>query len=400
MPVEGSVAPSLSLSLKPREESRLLGGHPWIFSNELAAVPKTIPPGTLAVLRGSAGALLGMGFFNPRSLIAFRLLTREPVRVDAAFFRERLQRCADYRRRHLGEVRSCRLVFGESDGLPGLVVDRYEDVLVVQVLAAGMELQLDAIGEALNEVFHPQGILLKNDHPTRALEGLTSYTRVLSGEVPDRVMIEEGGLKFLVALAGGQKTGFYFDQRENRALLQTYCKGRNVLDLHCYVGAFSLRAAQAGAARVIGVDSSEAALELARENAKLNGLERCVFEAGDAEEFLAGFSDTRRELRPDLLLLDPPSLVPSKKVLAKALRAYERMNSNALRCLGRGGLLATSTCSHHVSRELFVSMLRGAASKAQKSSRLIELRGPGKDHPVLLSMPETEYLNFALVEVG
>lgn len=390
----------LRLKLKPREEDRLLAGHQWVFSNELEEVPQA-EPGTAAVVETHSGRVLGTGFFNPKSLIAFRLLSRSPAAFDAEFFRARLEEALAFRRRHLGEARSFRLAFGESDGLPGLVADKLEDVVVLQVLAAGIERRLEAVLEALQAVVRPAGVYLRGDHPSRALEGLPSESRVLWGKVPERVTIEEGGLRYLASPMEGQKTGFYFDQRDNRAFLAPYCRGRTVLDFFCFSGAFALTAARHGAAKVLGLDSSEAAVELARENARLNGLaDRCEFDEGDAEQVVEAFARSRQSLEPDLIVLDPPSYAPSRRHLPKALRAYARLNANALRALQRGGLLATATCSHHVSREDFLGMLRQAAAKAGRRTRLIELRGQAKDHPVLLSMPETEYLHFALLEVG
>jgi len=392
---------TIDLTLKPGEERRLLAGHAWVFSNELQALPATVEPGTLALLHTSRGRCLGVGFFNPKSLIAFRLLSREPAPVDAGFFKDRLERCLYVRRRHLGKAVSFRAVFGEADGLPGLVVDKYEEHLVVQVLGAGIEARLNAVRDALLEVFSPTSILLRNDHASRGLEGLQRYVKPLYGDVPEKVFIEENGLKFAVTPAAGQKTGFFFDQRENRAALIPYVKHRTVLDLYCYSGAFSVLAAKHGAARVFGMDSSEAAIALADENAGLNGVsDVCAFEAGDADEVLASFAAARREMRPDLVILDPPGLVPSKKHKRKALRTYARLNANAFRCLTKGGLVATSSCSHHLSREDFIACLREAAGKAQKRVHLLELRGQAKDHPILLTMPETEYLHFALLEVG
>lgn len=389
------------MTLKPGEEDRLNRGHQWVFSNELAAVPKGVPPGTLAVLSSSRGKTMGVGFYNPNSLIAWRLLAREPRPVDRDFFKDRLQNALDRRRRWLGEARSFRLAFGESDGLPGLVVDKYEDCLVLEVLSAGMERRLDDVVGALDELVKPAAVHARNEHPARQLEGLPSESRTLAGTLPERVVIEEDGLKFVVALKGGQKTGFYFDQRDNRRAAAALAKGRNVLDLHTYTGSFALYAARAGALRVVAVDSSGPALELARENAKLNGLEsKVLFEEGDAEGILDEFSSARRQLMPDMVLLDPPSLVPSRKHLPQALKAYARMNANAFRLVLGGGLVVSSTCSHHVSRESFVEVLREAAGKAQKTARLLELRGAAKDHPVLLTMPETEYLHCALVEIS
>lgn len=391
----------VQLTLKPNEEDRLNRGHLWVFSNELAAVPKTVPPGSLAVLASSKGKTLGVGFFNPNSLIAFRLLAREPRPVDRDFFRDRLRGALERRKRWLGDARSFRLCFGESDGLPGLVVDKYEDCLVLEVLSAGIELRLELVVAALDELLKPRAVYVRNEHPARALEGLSGPSRTLAGTLPETVVIEEDGLKFLVGLGKGQKTGFYFDQRDNRKVAASLAKGRNVLDLYCYSGAFALYAARAGALRVVAVDSSGPALELARESAKLNGLEgKVLFEEGDAENILEEFSTARRQLMPDMVLVDPPSLVPSRKHLPQALKAYSRLNANAFRLLSGEGIVMSSTCSHHVSREAFVDVLRDAAGKSQKTARLLELRGAAKDHPVLLTMPETEYLHCAVVEIS
>ena len=393
-------AEALSLTLKPREEDRLLAGHLWVFSNELKEVPKA-EPGAVASLSTAGGRRLGLGFYNPHSLIAFRFLTRRPEAVDAEFFHGRLKAALALREARVSGERSFRLCFGESDGLPGLVADKYEDIVVLQVLAAGMERKLPEILLALERLLQPKGVLLKNDHPARALEGLPLEAKAGAGDVPQRVVIEEAGLKYVVALGGGsQKTGFYFDQRENRGFLAPLFKGRTVLDLYSFSGAFGLTAAKHGAARVLGLDSSAPAVELARENAKLNGLAgSCEFDEGDAGEVLEAFAGGGQEAKPDFILLDPPSFVHLKKHLSPALRAYSKLNCAALRCLGSGGLLATSTCSHHVSREDFLGMLRAAAAKAQKPCRFLALRGQAQDHPVLLAMPETEYLHFALLEV-
>ncbi|MFA6316041.1 MAG: class I SAM-dependent rRNA methyltransferase [Elusimicrobiota bacterium] len=398
--------PLKRIILAPNRDKRILSGHQWAFSNEVAmpkaagGLPPVPPPeaGEVVELAAASGRPLGIGFYHPNSLIAWRFLSRERVEIDAGFYRERLERALEARTRLVPGESSYRLAFSESDGLPGLTIDRYGDYLVLQVLCAGMEARLDAIREALESLFHPAGIYLKNDHRTRALEGLAAECRVLCGEVPPRVEITEGGLKFSVPVTEGQKTGFYFDQRENRAFLKPFWKGRRVLDLHCYIGAFSIHAAANGAAVVFGVDSSGPAIELAKLNAKANGVS-AEFREGDAEEALAAFATGAKSERPDLVLLDPPSLAPSKKVLPRALRAYVRMNARALKVLSRGGLLATSTCSHHVTREMFLGILREAQAKVGRSTRLIALRGQAADHPVLLSMPETEYLNFALLEV-
>ena len=231
------IEPTVELILKPGEEGRLLRGHLWVFSNELRAVPDA-EPGTLALARSAQGKVLGIGFFNPKSLISFRLLSRSPDPVTKEFFRRRLDAALALRKRLYGAERSFRMCFGESDGLPGLVADKYEDRLVLQILAAGMERMLPLVQEALMELVSPKGIFLSNDHPARRLEGLPAESRVLWGEVPDRVRFEEEGISYVASIAAGQKTGFYFDQRENRLALAPFFKGRVVLDLFCYCGGF------------------------------------------------------------------------------------------------------------------------------------------------------------------
>jgi len=397
------IKPLARVILNPRQEDRLLAGHSWVFSNEIKDVLAEDEPkaGDLALVVTASGHELGLAFYNPNSLIAARMLTRSPKEpIDAGFFRKRLADAIAYRERVCPGENAYRLCFGESDGLPGLVVDRYGSVLVLQVLSAGIERRLDLVQSALDELLQPKGIYLKNDHRQRSLEGLPLECRTLSGSVPERVPIVEGGLRFLAPLGEGQKTGHYFDQRDNRAYLRPFFAGRSVLDLYCYTGGFALNAAKAGAKRVLAIDSSGPALTLARENAKLNGAEGVVsFDEGDAEQMLESFAANASPFKPDFIVLDPPSLVPSKKHLPKALRLYAKLNAQALKALPRGGLLATATCSHHVSREDFVLMLRAAQTRAQRPVRLVALRAQAADHPILLAMPETEYLHFALLEV-
>ena len=387
----------LQVKLKPGQDKRVLGGHLWVFSNEIAAAPQAKAGDVVSVV-ASNGRPIGTALYHPNSLIACRMLAFETVEVDQAFFHKRLAAAIAYRERVRPGETSYRLCFGESDGLPGLVIDRYGGVLVLQVLSAGMEARLPEISGALEELLKPQGIYLKNDHRARALEGLPAECRTLSGSVPERVQISEGGLRFWTPLAEGQKTGFYFDQAENRSFLRPYFKDRVVVDLYCYTGAFAVNAAKFGAKAVLAVDSSGPAIALAKENAQLNGVE-VSFEEDDAEEALRSFAEGTQPFKPDMILLDPPSLVPAKKHLPRALKQYVKLNAWALRALPRGGLLVSSTCSQHVTREIFVQMLKIAQGQAQKPTRLLSLRGQGADHPILLAMPETEYLHFALLEV-
>ncbi len=390
----------IKISLKPGQERRVLAGHNWIFSNEIAKIEGQAQPGDLAEVSAASGRPIAVALYNPNSLIACRMLADAGTVIDVDFFRKRIAAALNYRERVRPGEKDGRLCFGESDGLPGLVIDRFGSTLVLQILSAGMERRLPLIQAVLDELIKPSGIYLKNDHRARVLEGLPVESRTLSGTVPDKAVINEGGLRFAVPLSEGQKTGYYFDQAENRAFLRPFFKDRVVVDLYSYVGSFAITAAKFGAKAVLGIDSSAPAIALANENAELNGVEEiCTFEEDDAEAALKSFAEGEQSFRPDFILLDPPSFVPSKKHLVKALRNYGKLNERALRALPKGGLLATSTCSHHVSREVFVEMLRLAQSQARRPCRLLALRGQAADHPILLAMPETEYLHFALLEV-
>jgi len=388
-------------TLKLRREAlrRRALGHVWVFSNELETVDTSIPPGTICGLLYPDGKPAGVGFFNPKSLIAVRLLVQNTLDLPEDFIKERLAAALAYRET-LGVDRACRLCFGESDGLPGLVVDRYGDTLVVEILSAGMELLKDEVTAALTDLLRPRGIFYKNTHQFRELEGLKSYEETAFGTLPEKAEIEENGLKYRIPMAGAQKTGWYFDQRENRAALEPFFAGRRVLDLHTYLGAFAITAARAGAAAVWGVDSSEKAVEAAEENAALNGFkDKIIFRKEKAERLLEALEAGQLPEKPDFILLDPPNIVRNKKNLPQALKMLSRMAGAALKALPRGGYLAVSTCSHHISRGVFVDTLSSAAAKAGRKAMLVELRGQAKDHPILISMPETEYLHFALLRV-
>ncbi|MDD2804667.1 MAG: class I SAM-dependent rRNA methyltransferase [Elusimicrobiales bacterium] len=388
-----------NLKLKREALKRRAFGHAWVFSNELELVDTSIPPGTVCGLTYPDGRPAGVGFFNPKSLIAVRLLVQNTNVLPGDFLKERLAAALKYRE-ELGVDRACRLCFGESDGLPGLVVDRYGDAVVIELLSAGMELLKDQLTAALTDLLRPKGIYYKNDHQFRELEGLKSYEETAFGVMPEKVRIEENGLKYDIPMAGGQKTGWYFDQRENRAALEPFFKGRRVLDLHTYLGAFAITAAKAGAEAVWAVDSSEKAIEAAQANAALNGVEgKVLFRKEKAERLIEALEAGDLPEKPDFILLDPPNIVRNKKHLPQALKMLSRMAGAALKSLPKGGYLAVSTCSHHISRGMFVETLSAAASKAGRQAVMVELRGQAKDHPILISMPETEYLHFALLRV-
>ena len=386
------------IKLKIKEERRIQAGHWWIFSNEIDGLDTSIEPGTLVRVMSHEGKQVGIGLFNPHSLIAVRLLLKGEGELAEDFVFENIDD-AYTRRKEIG-VRKCgRMCYGEADHMPGLVIDRYNDVLVVDILTAGMEKLKPEITKAVQKIFKPKGIYYKNDSSFRALEGLTNTPEII-GEVPDEVEIEENGVKYLVPLRGGQKTGFYFDQRENREFLKPYFKDKLVLDLYSYIGSFGITAALAGANQVWGCDSSAAAVEYAKKNAELNGVsDTVVFHRDDAERLLSAMKKGALPDEPDMVLLDPPAFVKSRKALPQAVGLYVKLVKMALEGLKSGGYLVFSTCSHHVSRELFVDIIRQGVSKSGREAVLVELRGQAKDHPVLIGMPETEYLHFALVQV-
>ncbi|MCM2268286.1 MAG: class I SAM-dependent rRNA methyltransferase [Elusimicrobiales bacterium] len=388
-----------TLKLKREAARRRAAGRLWVFSNELESVDTTIPPGTITSLLYPDGKPAGAGFFNPKSLISLRLLVQNTLVLPEDFVKDRLAAALRYRET-LGMDRYGRICFGESDGLPGLVVDRYGDVVVAEILSAGMELLKDQVTAALTDLLRPRGICYKNTHQFRELEGLPSYEETAFGVMPEKVQIEENGLKYSIPMAGAQKTGWYFDQRENRLALEPFFKGRKVLDLHTYLGGFALTAARAGAESVWGVDSSEKAIEAAVENAALNGLQdKVVFRKEKAERVLEALEAGQLPETPDFILLDPPNIVRNKKHLPQALKMLSRMAGAAFKALPSGGYLAVSTCSHHISRGIFMETLSAAAARAGRKAVLAELRGQAKDHPILVSMPETEYLHFALLRV-
>lgn len=377
--------------------SRILSGHLWVFSNELAASPKKFEPGSVVELRDRKNSFLGIGYINPHSLIAIRILTRKKEEINSDFFRNRILDAIDYRKRFLKDMGSLRVVFSEGDFLPGIIVDKYGDCLSIQILTLGMEKQSDTIIGILDDIFSPSAIVLKNDSSVRLLEGLRQEKKVLKGFLDSLPVIQEDSLLFEIDPMAGQKTGYFLDQRESRIAFSRLVEGGKGLDLFCYSGAWSIHLASRGA-HVIGIDDSDQAISFARKNAGINNLsDKCLFEKADVFEFLK--KGVLGKDQYDFIVLDPPAFARSKSQIKNAIRGYREINSNAMRMLKKGGLLATSSCSFHIGREIFLDMLRLAAKDAGRQARLIEMRSQAKDHPVLLSMPETEYLKCAFLEI-
>ena len=385
--------------LKKGKEKPLLRGHPWIFSGAIARIEGSVAPGDLGEAYAMDGSYLGAGHLNPRSQIVFRLLSgQREEKVDLSFFKERFSKAVVLRKEQLkGRTNAHRMVNGEGDFLPGLIVDRYGEVYVVQFLTAGMERSKEILVRLIAEEFHPESIYERSDASTRKEEGLPETRGLLFGEeVSDRIEIEEEGCLFQVNVKKGQKTGFYLDQRENRLLLRGISGGKRVLDCFCYTGGFAVHAGLGGAKEVTLVDSSEEALTMAEEHFALNHLERV-----DRKRIRGDAFEVMRTLQPeyDILILDPPPFAKRKGHVADAARGYKDLNLQAFRLLKSEGILLTFSCSHHIHRDLFQKIVFSAAVDAGRRVQLLGLRGHPVDHPISLFHPEGEYLKGLICRV-
>jgi 23S rRNA (cytosine1962-C5)-methyltransferase len=387
-----------TVRLKRNEERRIKRGHLWIYSNEIQEPLKNYEPGELVDVYDFRGHFVGRGYINPHSLICIRILSSHQEEIDGNFFRKRIENAFEYRRRIVQERDFYRLVFSEGDSLPGLIIDRYGDHFVLQTTTAGMDRQIDLVGDALEELFQPQSITIRNDIAIRGLEHIPQEKSMLKGTLEEPLVLESGDVKFDVHPLEAQKTGLYLDQWENYQRLKSYFTGNRVFDCFCYTGGWALHAVRCGAQKVKGVDSSEAAIRWAQRNAELNhASDACHFRVGDAFEALTNL-ETKKE-RFDCVILDPPAFVKSKSKLKEGLKGYYEINRRAMRILSPRSLLVTCSCSHHVDRNTFLTVLRKAAVDARKKIRIIDIRTQAPDHPILLSMPETEYLKCVFLEV-
>ncbi|MBW3629348.1 MAG: class I SAM-dependent rRNA methyltransferase [Gemmatimonadetes bacterium] len=383
------------LRLRRNEDRRLRAGHLWVFSNEVdvAHTPLTsFEPGDPVQIQDSRGAPVGTGYVNPRSLICARLVSRRPDRaLDAELLRRRIGSALGLRTRLFAGDPYYRLVYGEGDGLPGLVVDRFGEMLVVQITTAGMERLRAEVVSALVELVGPAGILLRNDTGSRELEGLESYVEVAHGTVPERVEIRENGIRFVVPLTGGQKTGWFYDHRDNRARLRRYVGGRRVLDVFSYAGGWGVQAAAASATEVVCVDSSASALALVGESASLNGVEgRMATLQGDAFDALRDLGAAGE--RFDVIVLDPPAFIKRRKDQKQGEKAYQKLNRLALEILSDEGVLVSASCSYHLGREALLDAVLRAGQETDRELQILEEGHQGPDHPVHPAIPETAYL--------
>ncbi|PYI51806.1 class I SAM-dependent rRNA methyltransferase [Paenibacillus flagellatus] len=453
-----------SVILDRKRKKRLEQGHPWIYANEIESVQGEFEPGDIVAVTTHTGQTLAYGYINPNSQIRVRVVSYSPLEeMDRAFFAERIGRCLQHRERFVSDTNAYRLVYGEADFLPGLVVDRFDDVLVVQVLSLGMERRKDVIVDVLAELLRPRGIYERSDVPVRELEGLEQRKGPLYGDCPRYVDIVENGLRIEVDIEQGQKTGYFFDQRENRASIGKlmtgwghrsgirleeredeadggkrlvpvnangkpvtfpYWDGATVLECFSHTGSFTINACRAGAKKVTCLDISEHAIETAKRNVERNGFaERVEFVVADAFDYLreqvkgveerrtraaagqtGGKVDTSKPLGAvgrtwDVVILDPPAFAKNKGAVEGACRGYKDINLHAMKLVNEGGFLVTASCSYHVRPDLFLETIQAAATDARKVLRLIEFRGAGYDHPRLLGVDEGDYLKFAIFEV-
>lgn len=394
----GSVgAATAQLVLKRHEDRRLRAGHPWIFSNEIDRLEGDPADGDLVDVHDFRGAFLGRGYYNHTSLIAARLLTRGRDAIDAGFFAKRLERALRLRETLMPGTPTLRLVYGEADLLPGLVVDRYQDWLSVQILTLGIEARADLVREALQTVLAPRGVVRAADAPVRTLEGLPLERSTWWGDVPATIELDLDGFRVEADLLGGQKTGLFLDQRMNRRRAAAYAPGRRALDLFCYQGEWSLHLARAGAREVIAVDSSAPALDKAARNLVRNGIEGVVtLRRGDAFDTLQAMEGAGE--RFGLVVADPPALIRSRKGIAAGARAYRELNRACMALLEEDGVLVTCSCSHHLDDAMFRQVLMESARLAHRSFRVLEWAGEAPDHPQLLAVPETHYLKCAVLQ--
>jgi 23S rRNA (cytosine1962-C5)-methyltransferase len=385
--------------LKRKIAQRIALGHPWIFGNEVASIEGPLEPGDTVEVYYYDKKFAGRGYANPKSQIVARILTRNPKEeINEEFFYNRILACWQYKQK-LGYKENCRLVFGEADYLPALIIDKFNDYFVLQTLSFGMDKWKPAIVAALQKIFQPKGIYERNDVPVRELEGLEQKKGFLSEPFPTDIIIQENGLKFHVDIENGQKTGYFLDQQDNRRAIQHIVKGADVLEAFCYTGTFSIHAGYYGAKSVLGLDISENAVAQARRNAALNGLENvCSFQAVNAFDVLKLWVKEGRQ--HDVVILDPPAFTKSRENIQKAITGYKEINLRGMKLVKPGGFLVTASCTNLVQPDLFLEIIEMAAKDARKKLRQVTFQAQASDHPIIWGMENTNYLKFLIVEVS
>ena len=387
----------MKITLKRKIAPRIFNGHPWIFANEVETMPE-LQGGDIADVFYHDGKFAGKAYVNPKSQIVARLLTRNKAdEINEQFFLHRIRQAWQYRQQ-LGYVENCRLIFGEADYLPALIIDKFNDHFVIQTLSLGIDKWKPAIVKALETIFHPKGIYERNDVPVRELEGLPQQKGFLSAPFDTKIIINENGLKFNVDIENGQKTGYFLDQQDNRRSLQHIVKGADVLGSFCYTGSFELHAGYYGAKSVLGLDISEAAVMQAEANAALNGLQNTVkFQAVNAFDVLKNWVKEGRQY--DVVILDPPAFTKSRETIQKAITGYKEINLRGMKLLKKGGFLVTCSCTNLIQPDLFLEIIRMAAKDARRELRQVTYQAQASDHPIIWGLENTHYLKFLIVQV-
>ena len=390
-----------SLFLNKNAGNRVENGHPWIFGNELnrgKALDAAAKAGEIVNVFTHDKKFIGKGYVNPQSQIMVRLLTRDKDAViDEQFFYHKIKQAWAYRQT-LGYIENCRLIFGEADDIPQLIVDKFNDYFVIQTLALGIDVWKPAIVSALEKIFSPKGIYERNDVPVRELEGMEQQKGFLSAPFDTNIIINENGIKFNVDIANGQKTGYFLDQQDNRRALQHIVKGADVLGAFCYTGSFEITAAHYGAKSVLGLDISQSAIDMCNKNAALNGLENtCSFECVNAFDVLKEWS--REGKQWDVVMLDPPSFTKNRSTIDKAVAGYKEINLRGIKLVKPGGFLVTSSCTNLVQPELFLDIIQTASKDAKRKIRQVVFNAQSADHPIIRGQENTHYLKFLIVQI-
>ena len=390
-----------SITLNKNISRRVESGHPWIFANEVNTGKEkdtAAKPGEIVDVYTYDKIFIGKGYYNPQSQISVRLLTRDKNEtIDDAFFYNKLKKAWEYRQR-IGYSENCRLIFGEADDIPQLIIDKFNDYFVIQTLALGIDVWKPSIVKAINELFTPKGIYERNDVPVRELEGMEQQKGFLSEPFDTNIIINENGISLYVDIANGQKTGYFLDQQDNRRAIKHIVKDADVLGAFCYTGSFEISAAHFGAKSVTGLDISQNAIDMCNKNAALNGLEKiCRFDCVNAFDVLKTM--TKEEKRWDVVMLDPPSFTKSRSTIDKAVAGYKEINLRGIKLVKPGGFLVTSSCTNLVQPELFLDIIQMAAKDAKRKIRQVTFNAQSADHPIIRGQENTHYLKFLIVQV-
>ncbi len=391
------LCPMLNLILKKKIAPRIYNRHPWVFNNEVESIEGNPQPGDIVDVFYFDKKFAGRGYYNNNSLIIVRLLTRVKEEINESFFHNRILEAWNYRKK-IGYTKNCRLVFGEADNLPALIIDKFNDYFVIQTLSFGIDVWKDSIVKSINSIFKPKGIYERNDVSVRKVEGLEQKKGFLSNPFNTEIIINENGLKFYVDIENGQKTGYFLDQQDNRKAIQHIVKDAEVLSAFTYTGSFEIHAAHYGAKSVLGLDISEKAIAEANRNAALNGLENiCKFESINAFDVLKKWGKEGRQY--DVVMLDPPAFTKSRENIKKAITGYNEINLRGMKLLKSGGFLVTSSCTNLVNPEQFLRTIEMAAKDARKRIKQVSFQTQASDHPIIWGMENTNYLKFLIVEV-